>query len=323
MEGQALVAIDVGYGDVKWATGGKRGKFPSRYASHRKANWGIGSGGASVLMVDGEGPFAFGEDASGLPGCREPQHDGRLADPATLPLLAAALFSALPEGGEVCLASGLPLGTYDREAEAAKAYLRGREIRVSAGKREMTYTIRRVVLRPQGVGAALYLAARGLLPRGDGSLLVVDVGSRTTDCLTLRARNLEPVMELSGSLQTGIGDAAAGLAGEIAGGMGFVPPLAVAQEALATEVVYGGARYGGPAAAKPHLVTLANTIRDGVRAYLRGSLSQVAAVALVGGGAALLGDRLTLPGAPVKVPPRDAAYANCLGYLVAAGGRCP
>ncbi len=314
------VGIDIGYGDTKViGPDGRRHSFPSRWAPHRAASWGIGHA-AKVLTLDGGEPFVVGEDADGLPGCREPQADGRLADPATLPLLAAALVAArVPDGAEVALGSGLPLGRYDQEAPVAREALRGRTLVIGQGKDVRRVRIAKVVLRPQGVGAALHLVAAGALKAKSGLVLVVDVGSRTTDVLALHARTLEPIPELSGSLALGVGDAAASLAQEIAAHAGFVPPAALAREALAVPVTYRGQTYGGPKAAAPHLDALAGRIGDGLRGMLREALDQVSALALVGGGAVLLGDRLAdLPGERVRCPATDAPFANALGYRLAA-----
>lgn len=314
------IGIDVGYGDVKVVgPDGRRHSFPSRWAPHRATSWGIGST-AKVLTLDGGEPFAVGEAADGLPGVREPQADGRLADPAPLPLLAAALHATrVPDGAEVALGSGLPLGRYDQEAPAAREALRGRALVIGQGKDVRRVTIRKVVLRPQGVGAALHLVATGALHARSGLVLVVDVGSRTTDVLALHARSLEPIPELSGSMALGVGDAAAGLAQEIAAQEGFIPPANLAREALAAPVTYRGQTYGGQKAAAPHLDVLAGRITDGLRAMLREALDSVSALALVGGGAVLLADRLTdLPGDRVRCPAADAPYANALGYRLSA-----
>ena len=101
-------------------------------------------------------------------GHGRPFADGRLADPETLPLLAAALWQAGVEG-DVALGSGPPLGRFAAEKNAARAALEGRVLRLSDGARERTVRIARLVLRPQGVGPALYLAARGLLPHRAGT----------------------------------------------------------------------------------------------------------------------------------------------------------
>ena len=117
----------------------------------------------------------------------------------------------------------------------------------------------------------------------------------------------------------GVGDAAAGLAQEIAAQEGFIPPANLAREALAAPVTYRGQTYGGQKAAAPHLDVLAGRITDGLRAMLREALDSVSALALVGGGAVLLADRLTdLPGDRVRCPAADAPYANALGYRLSA-----
>ncbi|MDA8147051.1 MAG: hypothetical protein M0Z27_13465, partial [Thermaerobacter sp.] len=139
----------------------------------------------------------------------------------------------------------------------------------------------------------------------------------------LHARTLEPIPELSGSMALGVGDAAAALGQEIATQAGFVPPPALAREALAVPVTYRGQTYGGAKAASPYLDALTGRIGDGLRAMLREALDTVSALALVGGGAMLLGDRLRdLPGERVRCPVSDLPFANALGYRLAAqGGR--
>ena len=81
-----------------------------------------------------------------------------------------------------------------------------------------------------------------------------------------------------------------------------------------------GRTFGGPAEAGPHLDALAETIAAELRRRLGGDLGRVAATALVGGGALLLGDRLSAmaPGSPVPVRLEEAVFANALGYTWAA-----
>ena len=169
------LGVDLGYGLCKWAHAASRGCFASVWRPDGTGTEGWGMAAPAVLSVDGV-PLVIGDAASSHTAARRPFGDGRLADPETWPLLAAALWQAGVDG-EVALGSGPPLGSFAAEKDAARSTLEGRTLRLSDGARERAVRIARLVLRPQGVGAALYLAARGLLPLSGGYAVVVDVGT--------------------------------------------------------------------------------------------------------------------------------------------------
>ena len=312
------VGVDMGYGQTKWAHGAARGALASVWhpADGAGADWGLG--GPAVLSVDGR-PAVAGEDAACHPGARRPFGDGRLAYPEALPLLGAALWQAGVEG-DVALGSGPPLGSFAAERDAARAALEGRTIRLGDGRRERTVRIARLVLRPQGVGAALYLAARGLLPPGGGYAAVIDVGTRTTDVLTTALRDLSPVPELCCSLGLGVATAANAMAHEAQRRSGHLPPFDVAADALRQDQPWHGGAMGGPEEAAPHLDALAAAIRREVQRVFGDGAQRVAAIALVGGGAALLGGRMAdlLPGRVVPLTDEERLHANAVGFCWAA-----
>ena len=313
------VAADIGYGQVKWVAGSRRGRFEAAWAPHTLGaeSWGLGNQPDGLHI--GDRTVIAGDRAASLPGAHRPFGAGRLADPEALPLLAQALWESRAEG-EVVLGSGTPLGAFAQERAAARAVLEGRMLRLSDGGRERTVRIARVVLRPQGVGAALFLAAQGRIPPGPGFGLVVDVGSRTTDVLCLELRDLTPVAALSFSLESGVSTVAGALAASIQRATGHLPPPDLAQAALSGPVTWHGQICGGPAEAGPHLDALAEIVAAELRRRLGGDLGRVGATALVGGGALLLGDRLTAlsPGRPIPLWPEEAVFANALGYMWAA-----
>ncbi len=314
-----VVAADIGYGQVKWVAGPRRGRFEAAWAPHTPGaeSWGLGNH-PEVLRIGDQGVIV-GDRAASLPGAHRPFGAGRLADPEALPLLAQALWESGAEG-EVVLGSGTPLGAFARERAAARTALDGRALHLSDGRRERTVRIARVVLRPQGVGAALFLAAQGRMPPGPGYGVVVDVGSRTTDVLCLELRDLTPVAALSFSLESGVSTVAGALAAAIQRTTGHLPPPDLAQAALVGPAAWHGRTFGGPAEAAPHLDALAEAIAAELRRRLGGDLGRVAATALVGGGALLLGDRLAdlAPGRPIPVRSEEAVFANALGYMWAA-----
>lgn len=320
-----VVGIDLGYGDTKViSVNDERIRFPSRWAKHDGTSWGIG-GNIPILNVDdGADHFAFGEDANG-PNSREPLGDGRLADSASLPLIAAALWAsgAGADGSptQVVLGSGTPLGTFDKELADSRKALEGRTLKITAISGEVRQlSIDRLVMRPQGVGAALYMIERGFMKQQKGLATVIDIGSRTTDVLTLNLSTMEPVIQMSFSITTGIGDSVSEIAKAIARETGFVVPTDVARESISESVVFKQREVGGPEFAAPFLQELADRIIDNMRANLRSELDRVTALIPVGGGAALIGDKLEVlaPGALIKIPVEDLPYANALGYKDAA-----
>lgn len=151
--------------------------------------------------------------------------------------------------------------------------------------------------------------------------VVVDIGSRTTDVLTINLQNMEPVVDLCFSIQVGIGDAVSEVGKAIARETGFIVPTEVAHKALTSTVMFKQREVGGPKVSGPILESLSNRIIDRLREYLRGGeLDMITALIPVGGGASLIGDRLEVlaPGVMVKISPEDAPFANALGYKDAA-----
>lgn len=318
------IGIDLGFGVTKWACNGRRGSFDSAWCPHPDTARGWGLGGGPTLTVDGVRVIT-GTGAASRPDTRHPLADGRLADPEALPLLAAALWDAGAEG-DVTLGSGPPLGAFATERDAARAALEGRTLHLVSGGQERTVHIVRLVLRPQGVGAALHLMARGLLPAQAGYGVIIDVGTRTTDVLTVSLRDVSPVMALCCSFGLGLATAARDLSAAAQHRTGHLPPFGLAMVALREPQPWAGGVIGGDDAlcgATPYLASLAASIRREVQRLFGDQAEQVAALALVGGGAALLGDRLRgaladLPGREVPLRTEDQLYANALGFAWAA-----
>ncbi|KAA8923473.1 actin-like protein [Thermoplasma sp.] len=320
-----VVGLDVGYGDTKViGVDGKRILFPSRWAVTETESWGIG-GKIPVLSTDGgQTKFIYGKYASGN-NIRVPQGDGRLASKEAFPLIAAALWeSGIHNDGspvDLVIGSGTPLGTFDLEVKAAKEALENKVLTVTGPEGEVRqFNITRLIMRPQGVGAALYLLNQGIIEQQPGYGVVIDVGSRTTDVLTINLMDMEPVVELSFSLQIGVGDAISALSRKIAKETGFVVPFDLAQEALSHPVMFRQKQVGGPEVSGPILEDLANRIIENIRLNLRGEVDRVTSLIPVGGGSNLIGDRFDeiAPGTLVKIKPDDLQFANALGYRDAA-----
>lgn len=318
------IGIDLGYGDTKViGADGSREKFPSRWAPTESKSWGFG-GTTTVLTIDDGEPFFFGENATGA-SVREPQGDGRLSDPDSLPLLAGALWvSGVGKDGnmeELTIGSGTPLGTFEHEVAAAREFLEGKQLTLKSVSGETRkFKISKLVMRPQGVGAALFLLDQGLIKTQYGYGVVIDIGSRTTDVLTVNLKNMEPVVEMSFSIQAGVGDVVSGIGKAIAKETGFIVPTDIAREAISQTVVFKQREVGGPAVSEPILNNLASKILDKLRENLREELDRITALIPVGGGSSLIGHKLEglAPGAMIKIPSEDVQFANALGYRDAA-----
>lgn len=319
-----VIGIDLGYGETKViCPDGSRIKFPSRWKVHESESWGFG-GMVSVLSLDGGQRFTFGDAAIGE-NTREPLGDGRLSDRDSFPLLGAALWSSgvgKEEGSaNVILGSGTPLGRFHLEAREAKANLSNRIFKIESRENESRdIKISQLVMRPQGVGAALYLLDKGLIQQEIGYGLIIDIGTRTTDVLTVNLTDMEPVVDMSFSVQEGVGNAVASMNRLISRETGYTAPSDVALTALVKQVNYRQRVVGGEERARPILDILAGKIIDRIRTTLRGELDRVVALVPVGGGSRLIGSDLEIlaPGTLVEVEEEDKQFANALGYFDAA-----
>ncbi len=311
------VGIDVGYGVTKWVGPLGHGSAPSVWAAAGQDGAAWGMQGTRRLVVDGMA-VCVGAEAEASPDAHRPFGDGRLADPEALPLLGAAIWATGCQG-DIVLGSGMPLGRFAQEREESKAALEGRVLRLGDGTHEVRVRIARLALRPQGVGAALSLLARGLLS-GDGLGCVIDVGTRTTDVVTLDLGDGHPVMPLCWSSTVGLATAGAALAADAAREVGWSPPLDLCMAALGGRTARWHSRpLPSPA---PYLDALAAGVRADVRRHMGSAAGRVSAVALVGGGCVLLGERLhgILGGDVVPLNADEAVRANAEGYRVAAMG---
>lgn len=319
-----VVGIDLGFGETKIiCPDGSRVKFPSRWKIHENESWGFG-GQTPILSLDGGPYFTFGDSAVGE-NTREPLGDGRLSDKDSLNLIASALWMSgvgKKDGtAEVVLGSGTPLGRFEIEVEDSRASLIRKNFKMENRHDEYReIKLSKLVMRPQGVGAALYLLDKGLIRQEIGCGLIIDIGTRTTDVLTINLADMEPIVEMSFTVQEGMGNAISSMSREIARETGYTAPSDIALKALTEEVNYRQRIVGGRSKGKPILDFLIGKIIDKVRGTMRGELDRVTALIPVGGGARLIGKDMEVlaPGTLVEVKDEDMQYANVLGFYDAA-----
>lgn len=323
-----ILAIDLGYGDVKVMTKSKRFTFTSGYAPFRPADMGIGVAYGTSVQVDGRtmGPHIVGEKAKYYPGYTEPVGDSRLGQEEILPLIAEAMVQAGDDlNGDIILSTGAPLDLYPKEKSSINRWLNKTFVLNTTNGFSRAVTIRKIITRPQGIAAAISLAAEKKLPRTPGIGVIVDIGSRTTDIVSIALEHLEPVRPLCFSIPIGVGDffnaAAEGIGKSL---QGFRPKKSLVQQ-LVSHTKYA---HAGNTILLPPIFTQARTVTETtianeIKTRLGEQASFVTTVIGVGGGAveSILGGVLhkILPGVTViALSPEESVYKNAEGYYVIA-----
>lgn len=331
---EKILAIDIGYRDTKVKTSDKTFSFASSYAPFRSSDIGIGSSYGIATHIGPhtneslENTVIVGDKAYLYPGSIEPVSNGRLGTDEVLPILGEAILRG-NLNGDIVLSTGAPLDLFLREKDSVKRW-ENKEITVrSTNGRKNSVVIRKIIMYPQGVAASIYLFSSYELPKKPGFIgVVVDIGSKTTDVVTLSLEDREPIRPLCFSIPRGVGDyfnaIADGISKEIGG---FRPDRTIIQNCFMDEkFVYEGRTVSmGPivsAARSAEMGSISNEIRR--RIGEKSSLVQL--VVAVGGGALpkLLGRMgySLFQGANVReINETEAKFANALGYYTAAEKR--
>jgi len=322
------VAVDVGYGYTKAvAADGARVSFPSVVApAPADIFGGLYNGGPGhrvrIRRADGQAAeWLVGEAAARSAAAIHTLSRHKPQEMHDLLILAAAYLvgagAPRPGGGQVDLAVGLPLAYYKSQRDALAARLRGLAAWVSAdGGEERYVSAGRVLVLPQGAGAAA--ACRAMFP--DGLAGVVDVGQYTTDYLLLDIdgpKKTVPVLEACGSTEAGVYLIHRAVSDAFRAVAGAPLPLGMIERALRDgHVIYEDRPLDLSAAVGKAMRDTAQTISQRVLAAWGPQASFVRATLLVGGGAALLCDRLAAC-LPQVIVPDDPVTANAWGFLAA------
>jgi len=321
-----LVAIDIGYGHVKAVAAaqdgeGKRVSFPSLIAPP-DADGAIDTIAADPYHVRiGQGDetpdvaHRVGLAARDAQVAHRPQGDRKLEgdDARTLALTA---LRALGARGDVALALGLPLAAFHAQKDAARAAWADLTARVALDpadpRRGYLIRVAEAHVFPEGIGAYI---ADGPMAR---SILVVDVGYRTTDIVAADGRRgLRIRPDLSGSVPYGMssvyGYAARALSARL--GVPISPNTVEAHvQGGAAELRYDGRDVGLRALLDEAAGFLAEAIEAEIRRLLGTERGFLDAVLLTGGGGQALRDRLAGLHGEIVVPD-DPMFSNARGYL--------
>lgn len=207
-----ILAIDVGYGHVKWVAinsdgSTKRGMFPSVAAITTRDRSAEGNGMSNLRTVTvnvGEHNYVVGRDAyleTDAHFSRSRLTNYCQTDGYKALMLGAMAISGMREVEQLVI--GLPLTTMGQYHEALKEHYRGEHaVGASNAKRKSAVNIENVTVTSQPAGAMLHAATINESLRKKNSL-VVDVGYFTVDYLM--CQGMRPYYERSDAVEGGMG----------------------------------------------------------------------------------------------------------------------
>jgi actin-like ATPase involved in cell morphogenesis len=316
-----LYAVDCGFGETKlWTMRNHTGlddprHFPSIIAKTHANK--IGPYGQHPLYIDNQ-PWAYGQDARYLPQAMMPAAHERLADPAVQALIASALWEMGAEGS-IALATGIPLGRFDTERQAALHALQHRTWHLRRDHHSRTVTIDRVFLYPQGLAAliASHPAAQkaGRWPQ-HGLAALVDIGYRTMDIAILDVDSQQALPDLSKSFDVGIGDLVAQVTAAIEDQYHELMTPAVALDLLTThELSLYGKTVDVTDLVTRHQVEWGQQLANLLIQWWRDRLKDIRLLVTIGGGSQIFNAALA-PTFSGCWSPLYPLFANVRGYFI-------
>lgn len=313
------IAIDVGYSHTKAVNNEQKVLIPSVVAPYRElvmADLSKNGGytieirwvdGTKVKYFVGELALREGHTASFTierEKHKHPNHD-------ILILAAARLLGA---DTSTTMVAGLPVAYYRSQKDKLKRHLESLHAEVSVnGNRPERISFGKVKIYPQGAGALLVTTG---LP-ADGLVLVVDVGQKTTDYVTIEIINgcAKPVSSLCGSVETGVFAVHEAVSQEFLLQTGA--PLAAVRvaEVIAQGgcITYYAKEINLADALSKARADVARVIADQITATLGDRFAFIRKTYLAGGGAETLPLLDSLFPAAQKIP--DPQWANAKGFL--------
>jgi hypothetical protein len=319
-----LLAADLGYGFTKGQAvinGETRSTFsPSAVIVRPPVGFSIGQKHIGV-EIDGVQYLVGSQVRKLVPTDRDHQltSDWTKTD-EWLALFITTASVLFPGGGQIAVCTGLPLGHYTEEN---KAFLQERIQAVTSitplegDPIAVDFTTVRVVPQPWGTFLSLAFDARGELTNDallDRRVLVVDIGSRTTNLLV--TIDLDTVDEESTTVLEGLWDCAARLKAW-AEDEGQPITSAQALDSLKSgKYRWRGREYSCRDTADKILNDFAYRVQSAISARSGSGLGQIDKILVSGGGGAMLNGRLQrlIDHGDMTVVP-DAFWANSTGYI--------
>lgn len=313
-----VIAIDVGYSHVKAVSQEGRIVIPSVVAPARELSlteFAQKTGYAVTIQKSGSAPqkYFVGElaikEGQGATFTidrekhKHPNHD-------ILVLTVAKLLGAEPGA---TLVAGLPIAYYKSQRDHLIKHFEQLEAEVSTGNGEpKKISFSKVIIYPQGAGALL----KAPLLSSTGTVLLVDVGQKTTDYVTAEIVNdvVRPIASLCGSVETGVSSVYDAFAVEFQALTGSpISPVRVIEIVRGNGmVIFNGKEYDFRSTIQNIKNSVGRSIFDQVQAALGERFNFLSRIYLAGGGANALPLGDFFPSA-ITLP--EPQWANAQGFL--------
>lgn len=205
------VGLDIGYGNTKIITEGKKIHFPSLARPGEKVNMDqmLSATGDYIATINGKtwyiGHMAAKESRFAIRAFDDAE---RFTNPAFQAMLATALAVSTNDETEVLLVTGLPLSSYKNSQEDFQRFLCGFEANVEINSQEKHIKIKQAFVFPQAAGIFFnpfyQTLNNGTIKPGD-LVTIMDIGYRTTDFATFEYTKSKPELIMEYSFTADIG----------------------------------------------------------------------------------------------------------------------
>lgn len=177
-----VIALDIGFGQVKAAIDGRQISFPSYTARVTHA---AQTNGNAETYTDADGTWLVGQSAHRFSKAKAPTVDSTWYAEPEFRVLAGHAINMLGASG-FAVVTGLPIRYYNRHATPFVEHVRN-----DWPKRGLTANIARVL--PQPIGTFLHIATDergGLKKEFAGRIAVIDIGAGTIDAVEINSGDI-------------------------------------------------------------------------------------------------------------------------------------
>ncbi|MBT9258147.1 MAG: ParM/StbA family protein [Clostridiales bacterium] len=335
---EQVVAVDLGFGWVKAM--GARGKcrFPSVVAKAElgevlavREKGGDDAGNAESLMAtifqaDRRATTVVAGKAATLGSSmstRPFEADRSFSDHAAWLVFLAAARVMDPLNHRVRLAVGLPFAQYRQEGtrERVRRWLEGQEVIVEFHEPDMERAFRFEAVDVYAQGLAGLVAAmedfEELADLHSGVVMVIDIGTRTTEYLGVDMERSQILSQLSGTIDLGMNQVHQQVLGQLQRKVAMAPWRLHDMEKIIADgyARYQGRRYEVTDMYEEALKDLAAALRHDLAGRWQREMVTAEAVVVMGGGGKALEKELRKAWGETQVfVPADAQFANTRGY---------
>lgn len=306
------VAVDIGFGYTKAiAENGRNIVFPSIVSKRFKnGNLGIEYEEKYVINYKNE-TYAVGEAGLNSLVSSINFDENRFASEYAKILILTSLYYLCDESEDVELALGLPLSLFASWNDKVKNYFIGSQDTVVVKNNAKTFKIIKCEVFPQGIGVLF----NSNLIKSEGTIGIVEVGFRTTDCVLIEKRSsIMPLIDFSFSIDEGISRVIMLLINSIEKKYGVMLDLTnLLNFYESNTIILKGKQIDITDIKKEAINSVAGSITQKIETKWIAKLTQIDKIYIAGGGATLLSEKIKNIGNVEIV--QDPQLANAKGFL--------